>query len=150
MYHYIIKEKLKDIFESLNRGDYEALLKNVSPQITHSFSGSHPIGGTRHTIESMRRWFKRLYIITPQIHFTIKKLIVSGFPWNTTAAIEWEDKATPANGEQYINKGVHVIKMKWGKAVYIHGYFDTQLFNDLCKRLAATGLKEASETPITD
>jgi hypothetical protein len=33
---------------------------------------------TRHTIESMRKWFKHLYIITPQIHFTIKNIAVNG------------------------------------------------------------------------
>jgi len=40
--------------------------------------------------------------------------------------------------------------MKWGKAVYIHGYLDTQLFIDLCKRLADTGLKEAAAPAIVD
>ena len=36
-------------------------------------------------------------------------------PWNTTVAVEREDKAIPANGEPYINEGVHIIKMKWAK-----------------------------------
>jgi ketosteroid isomerase-like protein len=150
MYHYIIKQIAKNTFEALNRGDYEAVLKNVSPKITHQFAGKHPIGGTRHSVESMRKWFKRLYTITPQIHFTIKNIAISGMPWNTTVAVEWEDKATPANGEPYVNEGVHFIKMRWGKAVYIHGYLDTQLFIDLCKRLADAGLKEAAAAPIID
>ena len=150
MYHYIVKRMAINSFLALNRGDYEAVLKNVSPGITHTFAGTHPIGGTRHTVESMRKWFKRLYTITPQIHFTIKKVVVSGMPWNTNIAVEWQDKATPANGEPYVNEGVHLIKMRWGKAVYIHGYLDTQLFIDLCERLAATGLQEAAAAPITD
>ena len=150
MYHYIIKQVTRKNFEALNRGNYESVLKTVSPNITHTFSGNHPIGGTRHTVESMRKWFKRLYTITPQIHFNIKNIAVSGMPWNTTIAVEWTDEATPANGEPYVNEGVHIIKMKWGKAFYIHGYLDTQLFIDLCKRLSASGLKEASENPITD
>lgn len=150
MYRYIVKKIARNNFEALNRGDYEAVLKKVSPNITHTFAGNHPIGGTRHSVDAMRKWFKRLYVITPQIHFTIKNIAVSGTPWNTTVAVEWEDKATPANGEHYINEGVHIIKMKWGKAVYIHGYLDTQLFIDLCKRLSADGLKEAGEKPITD
>ncbi|MDX2279784.1 MAG: nuclear transport factor 2 family protein [Saprospiraceae bacterium] len=150
MYHYFVKKIIHRNFEALNRGDYESVLKTVSKKITHTFAGNHAIGGTRHSVESMRLWFKRLYIITPHIHFTIKNIAISGNPWNTTIAIEWEDKARPANGEPYLNEGVHIIKMRWGKAFYIHGYFDTQVFIDLCERLASIGISEAIEMPIVD
>ncbi|TDB67470.1 nuclear transport factor 2 family protein [Arundinibacter roseus] len=150
MYHYIIKQMVKKSFAALNRGDYESVLEGISPRIIHTFSGNHPIGGTRHSVESMRRWFKRMYTITPQLHFTIKNVVASGTPWNTTIAVEWEDTATPANGEPYVNEGVHIIKMRWGKVFYLHGYLDTALFSDLCKRLSLTGLPEASLPPIND
>jgi ketosteroid isomerase-like protein len=150
MYHTLVKRLAIQSFGHLNRGDYEAVLKNVSPSITHTFSGNHALGGTRHSVEGMRKWFKRLYLLSPGLNFEIKNVAVSGFPWNTTVAVEWVDRATPADGSDYVNEGVHIIKMKWGKVVYLHAYLDTQLTQALCERLAAKGIEEAHAAPIED
>jgi ketosteroid isomerase-like protein len=95
--------------------------------ITHTFSGNHPLGGTRHYIEAMRRWFQRLYVISPQLNFTIKTIIVSGWPWDTSIAVEWEDRAVLADSPDYVNEGIHIIKMCWGKVAYLHAHLDTQI-----------------------
>lgn len=150
MYSFLVRQKVRHVFECLNRGDYESVLKGVSPSITHTFSGTHALGGTRHSIEAMRQWFQRLYLLSPELNFEIKSIVVSGLPWNTTIAVEWIDIATPADGSQYVNKGVHIIKMQWGKVVYLHAYLDTQKVEALCQRLAAYGLAEASAPPIED
>lgn len=150
MYHYIVKKIASASFEALNKGDYEKVLKGISPDITHTFSGNHPLGGTRHSVEAMRKWFKRLFVISPELHFTIKNIAVSGMPWNTVIAVEWIDRAKPADGSDYVNEGVHIIKMKWGKVFYLHAYLDTQLAAALCERLAKQGLAEASAAPIED
>lgn len=150
MYAFFVRRMVKHSFESLNRGDYESVLKGISPSITHTFSGNHALGGTRHSIEAMRRWFQRLYILSPKLNFTIKNIVVSGYPWDTTIAVEWVDSAKPADGSEYVNEGVHIIKMQWGKVVYLHAYLDTQLTEALCQRLAAYGLAEASASAIED
>ena len=150
MYSFMVRKVVKQVFESLNRGDYESVLKGISPSITHTFSGSHALGGTRHSIEGMRRWFQRLYLLSPGLNFQIKNIAVSGFPWDTTVAVEWIDTATPADGSEYINEGVHIIKMRWGKVVYLHAYLDTQLTEELCQRLTDYGIAEASALPIED
>lgn len=150
MYHYIVRNKARKSFESLNKGDFESVLKGISPTITHTFSGNHPLGGTRHSVESMRRWFQRLFIISPELKFTIKHVVSSGMPWNTIIAVEWIDKAKPADGSEYVNEGVHIIKMRWGKVYYLHAYLDTQLTVELCDRLAKSGLTEAAALPIVD
>lgn len=150
MYTYFVRQFVKRTFESLNDGDYESVLKGVSPSSTHTFSGTHALGGTRHSVEGMRHWFQRLYLLSPKLEFEIKNIVVSGFPWDTTIAVEWVDTAMPADGSEYVNEGVHVIKMRWGKAVYIHAYLDTQLVEALLKRLSAYGIAEASAPPIED
>lgn len=150
MYHTIVKKLAIQSFENLNRGDYESVLKNISPSITHTFSGNHALGGTRHSVEAMRKWFERLYMLSPGLSFEIKNVAVSGFPWNTTIAVEWVDRATPADGSHYVNEGVHIIKMKWGKVVYLHAYLDTQLTILLCRQLAQYGIQEAMAAPIED
>jgi hypothetical protein len=40
--------------------------------------------------------------------------------------------------------------MRWGTVISIHAYLDTQLTADLCDRLAASGVSEASLPPIED
>jgi ketosteroid isomerase-like protein len=150
MYAFWVRKMVKQSFESLNQGNYESVLKGISPSITHTFSGTHALGGTRHSVEAMRQWFQRLYILSPKLNFTIKNIAVSGFPWDTTIAVEWVDSAKPADGSEYVNEGVHIIKMHWGKVVYLHAYLDTQLTEALCQRLAIYGLKEAAAPPIED
>ncbi len=150
MYHSIVKKLAIQSFENLNRGDYEAVLKNVSPSIVHTFSGNHALGGTRHSIAAMREWFGRLYRLSPSLAFQIRNVAVSGWPWNTTVAVEWIDRARPADGSDYVNEGVHIIKMRWGKVVYLHAYLDTQLTIAMCGRLAAHGISEALAPPIED
>ena len=150
MYAFLVRQKVKQVFEFLNQGDYESVLKQVSPLITHTFSGNHALGGTRHSIEAMRKWFQRLYNLSPQLNFTIKNIAISGYPWNTTVAVEWIDSARPADDSEYVNEGVHIIKMRWGKVVYLHAYLDTQLTKALCDRLADYGIEEASAPPIED
>lgn len=95
MYTYFVRQFVKKSFESLNHGDYESVLQGVSPSITHTFSGTHALSGTRHSVEAMRQWFQRLYILSPKLEFEIKNIVVSGFPWDTTIAVEWVDTAMP-------------------------------------------------------
>lgn len=150
MYHWVVRRLLRQTFAALSRGDYESVLKGVSPSVTHTFSGTHALGGTRHSRDAMRRWFQRLYRLFPGLNFEIRNIAVSGWPWDTTAAVEWTDRATPADGSAYVNEGVHMIKLRLGKLVYLHAYLDTQLAEALCRRLAASGLEEAAAPPIED
>jgi hypothetical protein len=34
MYSFIVRQKVRNTFECLNRGDYESVLKGISPSIT--------------------------------------------------------------------------------------------------------------------
>jgi ketosteroid isomerase-like protein len=150
MYTFLIRKNVRQVFKSLSQGDYESVLKGISPSITHTFSGTHALGGTRHSIAAMRKWFQRLYRLSPELNFTIKNIAVSGFPWETTVAVEWVDSAKPADGSEYGNEGVHIIKMRWGKVVYLHAYLDTQRAALLCQRLADYGIAEAAAPAIED
>ena len=150
MYHAIVKKLALQSFENLNRGNYLAVLKTISPTITHTFSGTHALGGTRHSVEAMQRWFERLYRLSPGLNFEIRNVAVSGWPWNTTIAVEWVDRATPADGSAYVNEGVHVIRMRWGKVTYLHAYLDTQRTEAMCRGLAYFGMAEATAAPIED
>lgn len=150
MYHLIIKRIVRGVFESLTRGDYEATLKQMAPHLEHIFPGDHALGGVRHTPEGMRRWFERLYCIFPHLEFEIKEIVVKGWPWDTVAAVQWVDRAQPVDGVPYINEGVHIFRIRWGRGVGIYAYLDTQKVEVVCQRLAQMGMAEAAAPPIED
>jgi ketosteroid isomerase-like protein len=74
---------------------------------------------------------------------------VRGWPWDTAVAIEWTDRGRTADDEPYENDGAHWIRLRWGKAVAIHGYLDTEKVTAITERLAAAGIEEAAAPPIS-
>lgn len=150
MYHALVRRKLRAVFASLSNGEYEPLLAGLAPSFDHVFSGTHALGGARHTPAGLRRWFERLYRLFPNLQFTVKHIAVSGPPWNTSALIEWRDAATPADGVPYVNDGTHVIRLRWGKLVSLHAYLDTAVLANACRRMADNGIAEAAAAPIGD
>ena len=151
IYHEIVKRKALESFAQLSAGNYEHALQQMAPEFDHFFSGTHALGGRRHSPVTMRRWFERLYRINQTLRFEIQDVSVSGVPWNTAIVIEWVDRALLADGnDTYINQGVHFIRMRWGRVVSLHAYLDTQLWQGACERMARAGVGEAVAAPIVD
>jgi hypothetical protein len=90
----------------------------------------HCVTGFNVCFDCFRIWGSKLHSIA-----------ASGWPWDTTVVVEWTDRDTPADGKDYVNSGVHVIQMRWGKVVSIHAYLDTQVLID-------TLTEEAKAPPI--
>ena len=149
MYHMIIKKSIISVFERLNDGDCELALSGVGTIFEHCFAGEHCLGGKRTSAETLRHWFERLFRLFPNLRFEMHSIGASGGPWDTTVVVEWTDRATPADGKDYVNSGVHVIRMRWGRVVSIHAYLDTQILIDALNRMSANGIEEAKAPPIT-
>jgi ketosteroid isomerase-like protein len=150
MYHMITRRKLKNVFDQLSRGNYEVAFPELAPAFEHVFRGDHTFGGTRRTTASFRRWFERLYEVFPDLQFKIKNILVKGWPWDTVAAVEWEDWATTRDGKKYRNEGVHIIRFRWTRVVSLHVYLDTQKLADACRLQASLGVSQAMAPQITD
>lgn len=148
VYHAIIKRTVTSVFDRLNQGDYEYALSGVGTTIDHRFAGEHCLGGKRTSVEAMRHWFERLFRLFPNLGFEMHSIASSGWPWDTTVVVEWTDRATPADKTDYVNSGVHVFRIRWGKVVSVHAYLDTQVLIDTLNRMAANGIEEAKAPPI--
>lgn len=149
MYHAIVKRIATRTFEQVNAGNHAAVLASCAPDIHHRFGGDHALGGERHDREALGRWFARLGRLCPDISLQVQDIWVKGWPHDTTAIIRWTNTQTRPDGTRYDNHGVHVVRMRWGKATSIDANEDSQAVAGLLDQLVAAGVAEAGAAPIT-
>ena len=73
---------------------------------------------------------------------------VNGLPPDTTVIVWWSATDTLPDGSPYRNRGVHVIKMRWGKVVDIDAHEDSQAVAEGLAKQAALGVAEATAAQI--
>jgi ketosteroid isomerase-like protein len=149
MYKTIARRKVTNTFAALSNGDWKAAIEDVADDVHHVFPGDNAIGGERHSKEAMGLWFERVYRLIPDLQFEVRRIAVKGWPWDMMVAVEWADHGHASDGVPYENEGAHWIRLRRGKAVYIHAYLDTEKVTAICRRLAADGVEEAAAAPIT-
>jgi ketosteroid isomerase-like protein len=154
MYHAFVRRQITANFSNLGKPSSNEPASQgsggLAPNVHHVFAGANAIGGERHSAAGFKLWLERVYRIFPNLNFAIKRVIVSGWPWDTTATVEWHSEATSATGEPYVNDGVHVIHMKNGKILSMHVFLDTERVSKVLKIMADKGFSEAGAPPIED
>ena len=148
LYRAIVERKARGVFAALSRGDWEAVSAGLVEDVHHVFAGDNALGGERHSRAAFEQWLQRLYRLIPEIEFEVGDVAVRGWPWDTAVAVEWTDRGKAADGTPYVNQGSHWIRLRWGKAVEVHGYLDTEKLTRLLDGMAAAGIEEAGAEPI--
>ena len=148
-YHYIIKGFVRKNFKCIEEHRYDEVLKGVSnEQLEHTFAGDNCLGGRRRDKESLKRWFERVGTVLPDLRFEIKDIQVKGTPAKTLVIARWSATCNLLNGDPYLNKGVHFITLKWGKAVKFDVYEDTQTVSHGLEIQFQAGITEAKAPKI--
>ena len=150
MYHSVVRSKLQKTFDSLNVEDYAPVLGSLAPAFEHVFYGDHALGGARYSLDATQRWYARLPRVLPTLKFTVDRIVVSGWPWNTVAYVEWRDAGTSLDGLPFNNQGVHVVVLRWGKVVSVRIFCDTKVLSEVLGRNAGHGAPEAPAPPIDE
>jgi len=150
MYHAIVRQRIGRLFDAVNRGDAEPVLRQFADPFEHAFLGEHALGGSRRTLPATRAWYHRLYRLLPDIHFDLRSIRVSGGPWNTFVIVEWDETNTGTDGVRTHNRGVHVIRLRWGRATQLIICPDTMGLKATLDRLHAAGNAEAWAAPIVN
>ena len=75
---------------------------------------------------------------------TVQDVWVKGLPNDTTIIIRWSATDQIPDGKPYNNRGVHIVKMRWGKIVDIDAHEDSQAVMNNLARQAALGVAEAT------
>jgi ketosteroid isomerase-like protein len=148
MYHSIVKRIARKNFLRVNQKDFEALLADCAPDIHHRFGGAHALGGERHDREALRQWFGRLGRLGKHLTLTVEDVWVKGLPNDTTIIIRWSATDSLPDGSPYKNRGVHIVKMRWGKVVDIDAHEDSQAVAEGLEKQAGLGIAEAKAAQI--
>jgi ketosteroid isomerase-like protein len=148
MYHRIIKQIVRNGFDSLSQGDYKPILTKFAPYAHFSFAGNHAMGADLHDVESIRLWFERMLRIFPGIKFEVADIKVSGMPWNTLVATQLVIHATLPDSRPYTNRALQVVRLQWGRIVEDYVYEDTYVLINVLEKLAQQGVAEATASPI--
>jgi len=148
MYHAIVRRRIEGLFSAINRGDADPVLRQFAGRFEHSFLGDSALGGSRTTLSATRQWYERLYRLLPDIHFDLRKITVSGGPWNTIVVIEWDETNSGSDNVRTYNRGIHVVHLRWGRATKLIICPDTVGLMATLERLNAAGNAEALAPPI--
>jgi ketosteroid isomerase-like protein len=149
MYATILRRKVRSSFDALNRRDPSVALSLMAPAVHYRFEGIHALGGERVTRAGVAKWFDRLFRLFESA-FTIVSIDVVGWPWRSIVYTTFEDRVTPRVGAPYVNHGVQVAEVRWGRAVKIRTYLDTGRIEAVLSDLARTGVDEAAAPPIEE
>ena len=151
MYHAIVRHRVRALFNAVNHGDAEPVLRQFAQRFEHSFLGDdHALGGSSKTALAARQWYERLYRLLPDIRFDLTRISVSGGPWNTIVVVEWSETNSGTDGVRTHNRGIHVMHLRWGHATRLLICPDTIGLRATLDRLAAAGNTEALAAPIVD
>ncbi|MGY0503862.1 nuclear transport factor 2 family protein [Luteimonas sp. e5] len=148
MYHAIVRKRLANAFAGLGEGRIEAITDELSPDAEHYFIGQHALSGTRRRPELIRAWYERLLRLMPGIRFRLDEIVAKGPPWDTLAAVLWEETNHGTDGVATTTEGVNLIRLRWGKVVSVRIYTDTVALKATLDRIAAKGTHEAHAVPI--
>lgn len=148
MYHALVRRIARANFDRVTREDYKPLLAGCAADVRHRFAGRHALGGERRGRDALRRWLGRLGRLGPQLRLTPEDIWVKGWPHDTTVIVRWSATDTRSDGSPYRNRGVHIIRMRWGKVVDIDAHEDSQAVAEHLDMQAAAGIAEAAAPPI--
>jgi ketosteroid isomerase-like protein len=100
MYHAFVRRRIRMVFDGLSRGDYAIAVAGLAEDVHHVFAGDHAVGGERHSRDAVERWFERLFRLF-EVRFDVRRVIVTGPPWNMAVVAEWRAHAVPRAGDPY-------------------------------------------------
>jgi ketosteroid isomerase-like protein len=140
LYVRAVRAKLEHDVAALNRGDIGPVLSNYAKNATLVFPGDSSWGRTYHGRDEIEAFLRRF--VASGLRGEIEELTVSGPPWRTIVAMQFNDEAVTPDGEVfYTNRAVIYARLSWGRMVREEVYEDTQLvpaFEDRLAQLDAT------------
>jgi ketosteroid isomerase-like protein len=146
MYRAIVAAKIRKAWSHMAAHDHAPVLAQFADDFEYRFVGDHALGGVRHTRAVQDEWFRRLFRLFPDIQFSVRDVLVAGWPWRTRA-VALIDVFVPRDGG-YRNEVAQTIELRWGRITRITTLEDTQKLARVLARMADEGVAEAAAEPL--
>jgi ketosteroid isomerase-like protein len=138
MYKAIIRAMVRRNVDRLNAGDASPMLKMAASDVVIRFPGDNswarmfrPVVKSRNPhathrgIDECRAFANRF--TEHNVQFTVEDIMVNGGPWNCRVALRVRShKAGPHGTDEYNNRAIAVLEIRWGKIVVWEDYEDTE------------------------
>ncbi len=137
MYKATVRAIVRHGIGRLNAGDPEFILRLADPAAELCFPGDNswasmfrPVSRTRERhvthrgVEECRAFAERF--VDEGIQFGIEDILVNGPPWRTRVALRAHDWKPGADGDEYQNRAVAFLELRWGRLVRWEDYEDTE------------------------
>lgn len=138
MYKTSIRALVRWSTGRLNAGDPEPLLRLAAPDVELSFGGENSwstmfraltrdraFHASHRGIDEARAFAERF--IDAGLQIVIEDILVNGPPWNTRVALRAHDFiAGPGGADEYNNRYVDFIEIRWGRIHRFEVYEDTE------------------------
>lgn len=116
----IVKKKLTDAFECLNRHDLAQFLSSWREDGEFIYPGDIPASGHNVGKQAVESWFQGFLDRFPRIHFTVRQVCVHNIfdlVGNNVAAVHWDVQLKNKSGRESQNQGITLVTIRGGKAV---------------------------------
>ncbi len=137
MYKTIVRAMVRRNVARLNAGDAAPMLKLASNDVQLRFPGDNSWStmfrpaangraphATHRGLEECRAFADRF--AANGIQFVLEDILVNGGPWNTRVAMRLHSFLPSAAGDQYNNRAVAILELRWGRLVVWEDYEDTE------------------------
>ena len=137
MYKATVRALLRRSIARPNNGDPGMFLRLASPDVAISFPGDNSwatmyrpaVRGreahmTHRGIDECRGFAERF--VENHNQFVIEDILVNGPPWNTRIALRLHDFIVGVDGDDYNNRVVAFLTIRWGRLVGWEDYEDTE------------------------
>lgn len=147
MYRAIVAAKVRGAWAHMAAHDHVPVLAQFARRFEYRFVGDHALGGVRRTREAQDAWFRRLFRLFPTIEFTVRDVLVAGWPWRTRVVALIDVRIADGG---YRNEVAQTLELRWGRITRVTTLEDTQKLVRVLAALAERGVEEAHAEPILD
>jgi len=158
MYKAAVRRLVRHGISRLNGGDPEFLLRLAASEVEISFPGDNswasmfrPVvkGRQRHAthrgIEECRAFADRF--VQEGLRLEVEDILVNGPPWSTRVAVRATDHlvgdGSGPGGDEYNNRVVAFMVIRWGRLVSWEDYEDTERIAAWDERRRAAGVSSS-------
>lgn len=145
MYKMIVRQQVRRVWDALNAGDYEPVLKGFARRFRYeNVAADHAFGGTFTTRAQMAEHFRLLFRLLPDIRFRVDDVLVRGWPGRTTVLVDVAIAASLPDGARYENHLVQHMVLRWGKVAEVRALIDNVRAQAAIDRLTQAGALAAA------